>query len=303
MHKTLFIINPNADMGHAWQTAGELRKLAEEYGGADWVGTVYPRHATELARQAVEQGYETVVACGGDGTVHEVVNGLMTVPRAVRPRLGVAPKGSGNDFAHAVGVSSDPAQAIRQIFSGAPKCVDIGWAQDGSGRQEYWMNALGIGFDTLVTLRLRSFRPLRGFAAYLTAVLCAIVVDHKPVQVRAVTDNESFQQDLLMFVLCNGPREGGGFNVQPDARLDDGVMHYAGIQDVSRLMMFRLLPEVMKGTHGRFKQVRMGSFGRMELLADRPLYIHMDGEIFAGFDSDVRKLTVNVLPGDLEVMV
>ena len=109
--------------------------------------------------------------------------------------------------------------------------------------------------------------------------------------------------EMLMLVLCNGGREGGGFNVQPQARPDDGVFHYAGVDRVSRLMMFRLVPEVMKGTHGRFKQVRMGEFRTLELQADQSLYIHLDGEIFAGFGMDIRQLSVGILPGEIEVVV
>lgn len=108
---------------------------------------------------------------------------------------------------------------------------------------------------------------------------------------------------MLLLVLCNGSREGGGFRVQPLARPDDGIFHYAGVRKVSRPMMFRLVPEVMKGTHGRFSQVRMGEFHRMDLAADKPLYIHTDGEIFAGFGMDVRQLLVEILPGEIEVVV
>ena len=106
--KTKLIVNPNADLGRAWKTASDLRPIIEEFGGADWSGTVYPTHATELARQAGEAGYDLVVSVGGDGTAHEIVNGLMQVPAEKRPRLGVVPLGSGNDFAHAVGMPRQP---------------------------------------------------------------------------------------------------------------------------------------------------------------------------------------------------
>lgn len=78
--KVKLILNPMADMGNAWRVAADLRPIVAEYGHADWSGTVYPTHATELARQAALDGYDMVVAMGGDGTVHEVVNGLMQVP-------------------------------------------------------------------------------------------------------------------------------------------------------------------------------------------------------------------------------
>ena len=80
--KVKIILNPMADMRNAWKTANDVRPLVSEYGGADWSGTVYPTHATELAKQAGEQGYDRVIAMGGDGTVHEVINGIMQLPEA-----------------------------------------------------------------------------------------------------------------------------------------------------------------------------------------------------------------------------
>src|SRR5512135_2434414 len=116
-NKTKLLVNPNADMGHAWRTVADLRPLVEEFGGADCAGTVYPTHATALARQAAEEGYQLVIAAGGDGTVHEVINGLMQVPAEMRPRLGIIPLGSGNDFVHSVGIPLQPAEALKRAFT------------------------------------------------------------------------------------------------------------------------------------------------------------------------------------------
>jgi diacylglycerol kinase (ATP) len=302
--KTKLIVNPNADLGRAWRTASDLRYLVEQYGGADWAGTVYPTHATELARQAAEAGYELVIAAGGDGTVHEVLNGLMQAQVAQRPRLGVIPLGSGNDFAYAVGLDPKPAVALRQAFKGSPKPIDLGIFQTGQGRREYFDNALGIGFDTTVTIRSRKLTWLRGFLVYLVAVLQTIILNHEAPKMRVVTDAESWEEESILFVIGNGRREGGGFLVTPDARPDDGLLHYASIRHVSRLKMLRLLPEVMGGTHGKFTQdVRMGVLKKMELHADRPLYVHADGEIIAGFGSVLRDLQVELIPGAIEVMV
>ncbi len=302
--KTKLIVNPNADLGRAWRTAADLRYLVEQYGGADWAGTVYPTHAIELARQAAEAGYELVIAAGGDGTVHEVVNGLMQAQVAQRPRLGVIPLGSGNDFSHAVGLDPKPAAALRQAFQGSPRRIDLGVFETPQGRPEYFDNALGIGFDTTVTIRSRKLTWLRGFLIYLVAVLQTIILNHDAPKMRVVTDRESWEEESIFFVLGNGRREGGGFLVTPDARPDDGLLHYSSIRHVSRLKMLRLLPEVMAGTHGNFKQdVRMGVLTRMELHADRPLYVHADGEIISGFGSDLRDLHVELIPGAVEVMV
>jgi diacylglycerol kinase (ATP) len=302
-HRIKLIVNPNADLGRAWRTAGDLRSIVEEFGGADWSGTVYPTHAIELARQAGEEGYEMIVAVGGDGTVHEVINGLMQLPKEQRPRLGVVPLGSGNDFCHAAGVSRDSTAALRQVFTGQPKPIDIGVLRDDRGRVEYFDNTVGIGFDATVTIRSRKFTYLRGFLIYFLAVLQTILLNHEAIRMTVKSDQETWEEIMLMIVLCNGPREGGGFVVAPQARIDDSVLEYAAIRKVSRLMMLRLLPEVMNGTHARFPQIRMGQFRSLELTGDRPLLIHVDGEIFSGFGSDVRHLSVEILPGALEIMV
>jgi diacylglycerol kinase family enzyme len=117
------------------------------------------------------------------------------------------------------------------------------------------------------------------------------------------TDAENWEEETMMLTICNGPREGGGFLVAPKARLDDGVYDYAAIGHISRPMMLRLLPEVMKGTHGRFKVVRMGQCKKLELKSEKPLVIHVDGEIYAGFGTDIRQFSIELLPGALEIMV
>jgi diacylglycerol kinase (ATP) len=300
--KVKMIINPNADLGRAWRQAADLRPVVDQFGGADWTGTVYPTHAIELARQAAEDGYELVISVGGDGTVHEVINGLMQVPADRRPRMGIVPMCTGNDFAYALGIERHPAEALSRIFTGQPRRVDIGRLVDGSGRVEYWDNALGIGFDATTTIHSRRFTLLRGFIAYFFAVLQTVMLNHDAPRMHITTDNEQWTDKMLMLVLCNGSREGGGFLLAPEARPDDGVFDYAGIGPVSRLMMLRLIPEVLRGTHGRFSQVRTGRLTRMELRAESPLTIHTDGEIFSGFGMDVRQLDVEILPGALEII-
>jgi YegS/Rv2252/BmrU family lipid kinase len=301
-HKTKLIINPNADLGRAWRMASDLRPVVDEFGGADWTGTVYPTHASELARQAAEEGYERVVAVGGDGTAHEVINGLMQVPSEHRPLLGVVPMGSGNDFAHSIGMDTRPAFALRQVMTGQPRRIDIGKMQDNLGRTEYWDNTVGIGFDATVTIRSRNFPYLRGFLIYLIAVLQTIVLNHEAARLQVTSDQEKWDEEMLMLVLCNGGREGGGFYIAPPAKIDDGIVNYVGVRHVSRPMMLRLLPEFMKGTHQRFPQVRMGTFQRLELQSDRSLLIHTDGEIFAGFGVDVRQLFIELCPQAIEIV-
>ena len=300
--KTKIILNPMADMRNAWRVANDLRPIIARHGNADWSGTVYPTHAVELAKQAGEQGYELIVAIGGDGTVHEVINGIMQLPEGKRPILGVVPVGSGNDFAHAIGVSMKADHALEHALSAAPSPVDVGVLIDDKGNREYFDNTLGIGFDAVVTIRSHRLPIVRGFLMYLTAVIQTILLNHDPALMQIDADGKTWEQRNLLLTMCNGPREGGGFLIAPEARPDDGILHYTMIRSVSRLMMFRLVPEVMRGTHGKFAPVMLGSCRRLSLVADRALYIHADGEIYSSFGSDLRKLSIEVIPGALQVV-
>ncbi len=301
-HKTKLIINPNADLGNAWRRTSDLRPIVEAHGGADWTGTVYPTHAVELAREAAEEGYELVVAVGGDGTVHEVINGLMQVPVERRPRLGVVPMGSGNDFAHAIGMDHKPPVALTKTLTGQPKSIDIGVMEDNLGRREYFDNTINIGFGGAVTIYSHQMPVVRGFLMYLFAVIQTILLKHDVIHLQITADGKSWEEDVMMFILCNGGREGGGFNVSPSARNDDGIFNYLSVEACSRPMMFRLIPEFMGGTHERFRQITTGQFHKIELQADRPLLMHADGEIFAGFGTDVNHLKIEIIPNALEVM-
>ncbi len=301
--KVKIILNPMADMRRAWQVARDLRPIVEEYGSAYWSGTVYPTHATKLAREAGEDGFGMVIAMGGDGTVHEVVNGLMQIPAERRPILGVVPVGSGNDFAHAMGIPKEADRALSLALNGEPISIDLGLMKDEHGRQEYFDNTLGIGFDAVVTIRSHRLPILRGFLMYFTAVLQTILLNHEPAQIQFESEAEKWEEQVLMTTLCNGGREGGGFMLSPDSKMDDGMLEYLTVRKVSRAMMFRLIPEFMNGTHRRFtRQIHMGSCRRLAMNADRPLYVHADGEIFTSFGSNLRKITFEVVPDAIKVI-
>ena len=302
--KVKLILNPMADMGRAWKTANDLRPVAQEFKGElTWSGTVYPTHAIELARQAAEEGYDMVVALGGDGTVHEVMNGLMQVPEEKRPVLGIVPIGSGNDFAYAMGVTQKSSHALAHALKAENiHAIDIGLMTDEHGRREYFDNTLGIGFDAVVTIRTHKLPIVKGFLMYLTAVIQTIILNHNPAKMQIATETEKWEEDVIMLTLCNGPREGGGFMLSPDSKNDDGIMEFLTVNKVSRPTMFRLVPEFMNGTHMRFKQIRMGKFKTFSITSDLPLYIHADGEVFTSFGSNLRSVNFQILPQALRVV-
>ena len=302
--KVKLILNPMADMGRAWKAANDLRPIVQEFkGDISWSGTVYPTHAIELARQAAAEGCDLVIALGGDGTAHEVVNGLMQVPEDKRPVLGVVPIGSGNDFAHALGVPKKADHALLHALNGQPSKIDVGvFTDEHSGRKEYFDNTVGAGFDAVVTIRSHKLPIVKGFLMYLTAVIQTIILNHNPAKIQFQTENETWEDSVLMTTICNGGREGGGFLISPESKIEDGTLQLLNVKKVSRGMMFRLVPEFMKGSHLRFPATRLDSFKKLSLKSDRPLYIHADGEIFTSFGSDVRDITFEVLPQALKVI-
>ena len=300
--KVRIILNPIADHNHAGQIAAGLRPLIEKAGNAEWVTTDHPGHAVELARQTGEQGFDLLLVLGGDGTIHEVINGLMLLPAEKRPAIGIVPLGSGNDFAQSLGIPLDLPEATRRALEGEAKRMDVGLVKDEHGRTEYFDNTCGAGFDAIVNLRSRKIHFVHGFMMYFVAVLQTIALNFNAIPMSVQTDQEAWSQPSLMLALGNGKREGGGFLITPDARVDDGLLHYATIGRISRLFMLRIIPEVMRGTHGRFKQVRLGVCREMTLTAENPLCVHTDGEVFAGFDSDVRKLTIQVVPNAMRLV-
>jgi diacylglycerol kinase (ATP) len=299
--KIKLILNPTANHGRSVQEAADLRMLLAKY-HTDWSGTEYPGQAIEFARQAGEEGCDLVVSLGGDGTVHEVVNGLMQVPQDKRPALGIIPLGSGNDFAHILGIPAAPGEALLSAINGQPHSMDVGSVCDEEGRQEFFNNTLGMGFDAAVNEHTRKITAIHGFPMYFLALMRTIFRNFDALDLHIETDQESMDISTLMLGFGNGPREGGGFIITPDAKWDDGILNYITVQKISRLMMLRLVPEFMRGTQGRFKVVRLGTCRSASVTSRQPMCVHCDGEIYAGFGTNVRKLEIRLIPNAIRFM-
>ena len=138
---------------------------------------------------------------------------------------------------------------------------------------------------------------------YLIAVMKTVFLNHQPLNLNVTVDGEhDWEDQLLMFTLCNGPREGGGFKISPDSIMDDGRFEYVAVKSVSRPMMLRLIPEFMRGAHLRFPQISLHPFRQLEIKSEQSMYIHMDGEIFSGFSSNLRYLKVEQFPKAIQVV-
>ncbi|MEJ2747358.1 MAG: diacylglycerol kinase family lipid kinase [Anaerolineae bacterium] len=296
------ILNPWSDQRRAIQRKAQIETAVQQHGTADLVLTERPGHAVELARQAADEGYDLVVAAGGDGTVHEVINGLVRGGQA-DTTLGVIPIGSGNDFAFGLGIPLDLETAVAHLFQGQPRRVDLARIEDDQGRYEVFDNNFGLGFDAIVVIRTEAITRVYGFLMYLLAVLQTIALYYQTPHVDVWFDDEKVSQKTLFLALGIGPRGGGGFFLTPDAVSDDDLIDSCLVNPIGRLTMLGMLGQAIKGTHIHSKHVTMRKNKRIRIQSDMPMPIHIDGEVFAYPQNNVRQVTITSLPAALRVVV
>jgi diacylglycerol kinase family enzyme len=289
------IYNPAAGKGHALHRLGRLRRSLAPI--ADFRASRGPGEAEELALQAAREGFAVIGAAGGDGTVHEIGNGLLRSGRS-DVVLAVLPTGSANDYAYSLGLAhnwwrrADPAVVVRP--------VDVGVVHSG-GRQRYFLNGLGLGLNGAVTRESRRIKALQGLALYGLALLRAWIYHFRAVPMEVRLDDEARSVPTLLLSLALGQRE-GNFVVAPHARLDDGLFDYVHAGPISRRQLLGYVPGLVAG---RLPDVHpgvwMGRCRRVRLTSAEPLTVHIDGEFFCLPEEGVRELEVECLPAALRV--
>lgn len=295
------ILNPMARHGRGAGLRSSLERGLERRGCAfDIVETEGPGHALELARSAAEAGIPRVVAAGGDGTVHEVVNGLMTaaVPDVA---LGLVPLGTGNDFVKMVPGTKTLEQALDTLVQGVSHGMDIGTAR-WEGGEEYFANAMGTGIDVEVVRGMRRSRLLPGGFVYVSALVRALA-RYRPLPVRTAVDGAVLERRIMNLAVCNGPSIGGAFRICPDALTDDGLLDVCVVEEMPLIRNARMVPRVINGTHTGQRGVTMmrGRSIGLTLGEDRPLWFQLDGELreapdgAAGIHVTLAPLRLNVI--------
>lgn len=294
------ILNPVAGRGYGAKVEPQVRRLLEVEGlDFELVRTARPWHAAELATQAADNGYQVVVAAGGDGTSNEVLNGLMaTSGRSTIPTMGVIPVGSGSDFANTVGIPSDLQSACRRLANGRTRMMDVCRVTVDDQPSRYFGNVVGIGFDGFVNVESRKIKRLRGVAQYLPAVLKTVFLYYKAPLVTIEFNGQEMILPALMICVANGPREGGGFFIAPQAQPDDGLFDLCIAREVSRLAILGLIPHFMKGTHVNREPITMARARQVTVSSSDHLVAHMDGEILC---TDAHKIACEILPRQLQI--
>ena len=292
MSGVLVIVNPAADRGRAARRWPAVAQGLKRAGIAfDEAITAAPGEAAALAERCAAT-HGTVVAAGGDGTVHEVVNGLMRA--GGNTAFGVIPLGSGDDFAKLL--SKD---VVFGLLNGKTKQFDVGRIVSGS-EVRYFANGMDIGFGAHGARNVRRVpRFLTGFGAYLGALALTMVRYPLHTILLGLDDAPPFELTTAMTAVMNGTTFGGSFRVCPEARPDDGVLDLLLVGAVSRLEILRLVPKILRGTHTGDPRLRMARAKRVHIEANEPLLLEADGEI--AFDG-VRSLRIDVLPAALRVV-
>lgn len=294
------IYNPSSARGCVGMKFRRLRRLLGST--AEFQVTREPGHAIALAHAAAEAGFQTVAAAGGDGTVHEVANGIL---RAGRPEIcfGVLPIGSGNDYARVLGVPFDPRQMVARVLSQDSWSVDVGEiVAEGGQRQRYFVNTAGFVMSGAVTWEARRIRQLRGLWLYGLATLRALCRHFRAAPTRLSLDQCEIVQPTLYLAVAIGRAEGGGFVVAPQAELDDGWFDYLHAGPMSRWQALGYLPRMLIGNlPNDDPRIRRGRCQEVTLASSEPLMAHVDGELFATPSAPARHFEIRLLPRRLRI--
>jgi diacylglycerol kinase family enzyme len=291
------IFNPRAGRNRAHARFERLREVLGST--AEFRPTQGPGHGEELAFEAVKKGFPRIAAAGGDGTVHEVANGIL-LAQNTQTIMEVYPVGSANDYAHTLGL--DPDWRIRSDPKIHVQTVDAGVVSSPDGRRKFFVNGIGIGINGIVNLEARRLKKLQGLALYGTALLRAMCFHYEYPPMLISLDGSQRRVETLALTLAIGRRE-GNFIMAPDAILDDGLFDYLHAGPMHRLELLWNVPRLATGLlpfgnprlwRGRCRIVRVQS--------TQPIPFHIDGELFTRHEKRVTELQIEVIPAALSVM-
>lgn len=288
------ILNPYANR---WRAGSRLAEVQAALTAASLqpniVQTEKPREAIALAEKAVADGYDAVVAAGGDGTLNEVANGLLraagdgpTVP------FGVLPIGTANDFSDMVGLPRDLNQAAQIVAAGKTRQIDAGRIND-----YFFINNCAVAMEPMITLENIRLKRLSGELRYVVALLKGLI-KLKAWHMQVCWDDGGHDGPTYLLSVCNGPRT-GGFYMAPDAAVDDGLFDFVFAPEVPKLVVLAILVRLFRKTHIYHSQVVYGRTRHISISSSPGTPIHADGEIIA---EAATQIEYQILPGKLTLL-
>ncbi|ERI95637.1 lipid kinase, YegS/Rv2252/BmrU family [Clostridiales bacterium oral taxon 876 str. F0540] len=275
----LFIINPAAGKGKTLKFIPLIEKIFQHRNEKYIIEvTKGVGHASELVRKYCSEEDYRVYSVGGDGTLNEVLNGIVNTNSS----LAVIPCGSGNDFIKSI-YNYSKREKIEDIFlkmiDGKDKYIDLGKVNN-----RYFINIASVGFDAEVAynaIKLKKLPFIGGTLAYILGIIIT-VFKYKSPDLKINIDNRQFNMKALLVAVANGRYYGGGINVTPKAEIDDGIFNICNIEEVSKPKILILFPKVIKGTHSKIKEVHFTNGKNIKLTSPNEISFNIDGEISRG---------------------
>jgi len=292
------ILNPISGGGAGRRARPEISRALDARGVQYHIHeTEGPGDARERARALSRPG-AVIVAAGGDGTIHEVANGLLDAGGLAT--LGLIPVGTGNDFVKVVPGTRKREHAYETLASGTQRRFDAGLVR-WDGGVEHFINGMGTGIDVEVVRQMKRLPQLPGPIKYLMGLFRALV-HYRPVQLDASFNGSAFEKRVMIIALGNGVCQGGGFYLAPDAVADDGLLDLTVVDELNLVEIAQVLPRILKGTQRGHRKVDMRTGRRLEIRSTdgRPLFFHLDGELRE--PAGATELTVEVIPAALPVL-
>jgi YegS/Rv2252/BmrU family lipid kinase len=301
-HHTKVIVNPMASGGVTRIKWPYIRRLLDKAGlKYDHEFTEAPNHATELARGAVSQGYRQVIAVGGDGTIHEVVNGLVDTSGESEAVLGIISAGTGNDFARSIGAHGAYRKTVGQLAMTTEKAVDVGIVEyansKGNRKQRIFVNTAGVGLDAAVLKATKKlFRVVSVIPYWISGVYT--FARYQPKHMIISIDGQTENKKALGVIINNGYSFAGGMRIAPGADIADGLLDTIVLGDISKLEFIQGLSMVYNGTLGKHPKVSTYKAKNIEINSKEQLYLQADGELLGKAPASFR-----VLPQALRIAV
>jgi diacylglycerol kinase (ATP) len=299
----VFVVNPASANGSTRRQWPEIARRAAALGLAgETLFSERPGHAEELAQEAAERGASLIVAVGGDGTVHEAVNGLMRADPEHRPELATIPRGTGRDFARSFRIPRSTEQALAVALNGSTRTVDLGragfTAWDGAASESYFANFAGAGISGAVAARANtSSKALGGKASFFWATT-VVFLRWENSEYEVTVDGVQTAGRMLEVIAAIGDQLAGGMRLAPEADPADGLFDVVLIGDATKVDFVRTLPKIYRGTYLPHPRAEVVRGSRVEVRTAVPLPIALDGE-----QPGTTPAVFEIVPGALRVRV
>ncbi len=302
--KTIFVVNPVSNNGRTrknWQkTALALHSRGYEF---QYILTAGPLDAIDITRKALQQGYELVVAVGGDGTINEVVNGFYLNGQAINPNacLSAIPMGTGGDLTRILHFPHKLGEICRLLDDPQIQVCDLGKATfnnwDGEVCSRYFINTADIGLGADVCIRVnRNSKAMGGFFSFLKAALTAIVEFRNHKLSISVDGKIAYNGESSLVYVGNGRFFGGGMMIAPCAELDDEWFDVVILKDFRKIELLRNLPLVYRGNHLNHPKIIMLRGREVEIRCETAACLEVDGETPGSTDA-----AFSIIPGGIRI--